>query len=33
VHASAGTVNDKTGTVTLGATVTSVTVQLTHAES
>jgi hypothetical protein len=32
-HASAGTVNEKTGTVTLGTTVTSVTVQLTHAES
>ena len=32
-HASAGTVNEKTGTVTLGAAVSSVTVQLTHAES
>jgi hypothetical protein len=32
-HASAGTVDEKTGTVTLGTTVTSVTVQLTHAES
>jgi hypothetical protein len=32
-HASAGTVNEKTGTVTLGATATSVTVQLSHAES
>jgi len=32
-HASAGTINEKTGTVTLSATVTSVTVHLTHAES
>jgi hypothetical protein len=31
-HASAGTVNEQTGTVTLGAAVSSVTVQLTHPE-
>ncbi len=33
-HASAGTVNEKTGTVTVGATVrtVTVTVQLTHLE-
>ncbi len=31
-HASAGTVNEKTGTVTVGATVRTVTVQLTHLE-
>jgi hypothetical protein len=32
-HASAGTVDEKTGTVTLAATVRTVTVQLTHPES
>jgi len=31
-HASAGTVDEKTGTVTVGATVRTVTVQLTHLE-
>jgi hypothetical protein len=31
-HASAGTVDSKTGTVTLAATVRSVTVQLSHPE-
>jgi len=30
-HASAGTVDEKTGTVTLAPSVRSVTVQLTHA--
>jgi hypothetical protein len=29
-HASAGTINEKTGTVTLPATVRTVTVQLSH---
>ena len=32
-HASAGTVDEKTGTVTLATTVRTVTVQLTHPES
>jgi len=32
VHASAGTVNEKTGTVTVVATVRTVTVQLTQLE-
>ncbi|MGP0026541.1 MAG: hypothetical protein ACLPKE_24775 [Streptosporangiaceae bacterium] len=32
-HASAGTVDERTGTVTLAATVRTVTVQLTHPES
>ena len=32
-HASAGTVDNKTGTVTLAPTVRSVTVQLTHPEA
>jgi hypothetical protein len=31
-HASAGTVNEKTATVTMGAAVRTVTVQLTHLE-
>jgi hypothetical protein len=31
-HASAGTINEQTGTVTLAATVRTVTVQLTHPE-
>jgi hypothetical protein len=31
-HASAGTVNEKTSTVTVGATVRTVTVQLTDLE-
>ena len=32
-HASAGTVDEKTGTVTLATTVRTVTVQLAHPES
>ncbi len=32
-HASAGTIDEKTGTVTLAATVRTVTVQLTHPQS